>query len=247
MFLKFDDLGEKTINKIAEVALSTKLEETEKLRVKVKTDPNLLAQGILESLVIDCQGLIVENALRMETINITLKTIVVSPLKALRGNIQLTKPSQGKAYISLTEADITRVFDRQIFSKKGENNQIIVDNKVVNVRLQKVNCKLLDTGKMLIEGLVKLQETGKLINVSLQITPRICQAENGVIVDNIECLQAPYLSSVLLSFIVEEAKNIFNLNNFKVDGLYLKVQSFNITQGSLKLEADAVMNQFSSI
>ncbi|MGB5768681.1 MAG: DUF2993 domain-containing protein [Crocosphaera sp.] len=246
MFLKFDDLGEKAINKIAEVALSTKLEQTEKLRVKVKTDPNLLAQGVLESLVIDCQGLIVENALRMETINITLKTIAVSPLKALMGNIQLTKPSQGKAYISLTEADITRVFDSQFFIKKVENKQIIIDNKVVNVTLQQVNCKLLDTGKMLIEGLVKLQETGKLINISLQITPRICQAGNGVIIDDIEYLKEPYLSSVLLSFVREEAKKILNLNNFKLDGFYLKVQQFNITQGSLKLEADAAMNQFPS-
>ena len=65
MFFKLDNLGEKTINKIAEVALSTKLEKRDKLAVKVKTDPNLLAKGTLESLVIDCQGLMVENALRM--------------------------------------------------------------------------------------------------------------------------------------------------------------------------------------
>ncbi|MGB5592946.1 MAG: DUF2993 domain-containing protein, partial [Crocosphaera sp.] len=102
------------------------------------------------------------------------------------------------------------------------------------------------TGKMLIEGLVKLQETGKLINISLQITPRICQAGNGVIIDDIEYLKEPYLSSVLLSFVREEAKKILNLNNFKLDGFYLKVQQFNITQGSLKLEADAAMNQFPS-
>ena len=66
MFFKLDNLGEKTINKIAEVALSTKLEKRDKLAVKVKTDPNLLAKGTLESLVIDCQGLMVENAKNAE-------------------------------------------------------------------------------------------------------------------------------------------------------------------------------------
>jgi hypothetical protein len=244
MFLKFDNLGEKTINKIAEVALSTQLEKTEKLRVKVKTDPNLLAQGTLESLVIYCQGLIVENALRMEAIKITLNSIAVSPLKALMGNIQLTKPSQGKACVLLTEADITQVFDREISKNKSKNTQVFINEKAVNISLHKVNCQLLETGKILIEGIVKLEDIREFKQVSLQITPKICQLGNGVILDDIEYLQETDLSSILLNPILEEAKNIFNLKNFKVDGFSLKVQQFNISQGSLQLQAEAGMTHF---
>ncbi|MEA5536432.1 DUF2993 domain-containing protein [Crocosphaera sp. XPORK-15E] len=244
MFLKFDNLGEKTINKIAEVALSTQLEQTEKLRVNVKTDPNLLAQGMLESLAIDCQGLILENSLRMETINITLNTIAVSPFKALMGNIQLTKPSEGKACILLTEVDITMSFAAEILRKNPKNTQVILDKKVVMVHLQQVNCRLLETGKMLIIANVKVENTGECREVSLQITPRICQAGNGVIIEDIEYFQEPELSSIVLNPILEEAKNIFNLKKFKIEGFSLKIQEVNITKGSLKLQAEAGMTHF---
>ncbi len=242
MFFKFDDLGEKTINKIAEVALSTKLEKREKLEVKVKTDPNLLAKGTLESLVIDCQGLMVENALRMESINITLNTIAVSPFKALTGNIQLTQPSRGKACVLLTEKDITRVLDRAILRK--QQNEILIDNQVVKVSLQQVTCNLLETGKILIEGRVKREDTKDIKKVSLEIQPKICQAGNGVIIDEVEYLQEADLSSTLLDPILQEAKSILNLKNFKVDGLSLKVEEFNIKQGALQLEAEAGMTHF---
>lgn len=242
MFFKLDNLGEKTINKIAEVALSTKLEKRDKLAVKVKTDPNLLAKGTLESLVIDCQGLMVENALRMESINITLNSIAVSPFKALTGNIQLTQPSHGKACVLLTEKDITRVLDRAILRKK--QNEIVIDEQVVKVSLKQVKCNLLDTGKILIQGIVKREDNQDNKNVSLEIKPEICRSGQGIIIDEIEYLEEPNLSSILLNPILQEAKNILNLKNFKVDGFSLKVEQFNIKQGALHLQAEAGMTYF---
>ena len=221
MFFKLDNLGKKTINKIAEVALSTKLEKRDKLAVKVKTDPNLLAKGTLESLVIDCQGLMVENALRMESINITLNSIAVSPFKALTGNIQLTQPSHGKACVLLTEKDITRVLDRAILRKK--QNEIVLDEQVVKVSLKQVKCNLLDTGKILIQGIVKREDNQDDKNVSLEIKPEICRSGQGIIIDEIEYLEEPNLSSILLNPILQEAKNILNLKNFKVDGFSLNL------------------------
>ncbi len=242
MFFKFDDLGEKTINKIAEVALSTKLEKRDKLAVKVKTDPNLLAKGTLESLVIDCQGLMVENALRMESINITLNTIAVSPFKALAGNIQLTQPSRGKACVLLTEKDISRVLEQAILRKR--QNEIVIDEQVVKVSLQQVKCSLLETGKILIQGIVKREDTKNNKRVSLEIKPKICQGGQGVIIDEIEYLEEPDLSSILLNPILKEAQSILNLKNFKVDGFSLKVEEFNIKQGALQLQAEAGMTHF---
>ncbi|MDJ0509903.1 MAG: DUF2993 domain-containing protein [Crocosphaera sp.] len=242
MFFKLDDLGEKTINKIAEVALSTKLEKRDKLEVKVKTDPNLLAKGTLESLVIDCQGLMVENSLRMESINITLNTIAVSPFKALTGNIQLTQPSQGKACVLLTENDFSRVLEQAIWRK--QQREIVIDNQVIGVALEQVSCRLLDTGKILIKGSVKREDIKDIQEVILEIKPKICQLGNGVIIDEIEYLEEAHLSSILLEPILEEAKSILNLKNFKVDGFSLKVEEFNIQRGALQLQAEAGMTHF---
>lgn len=245
MLLKFEHLGEKTINKIAEVALSTQLKKTEQLRVNVKTDPNLLAQGMLESLAIDCQGLIVEQSLRLETITITLNTIMVSPLKALMGNIQLTKPSEGKACILLTEADITSAFDTKII--KSQPTQAKIEGKLIQVTFQTFNVQLLDTGKILVSAQVNLENTRGIREVSLQMTPHICQLGNGVIIEDVEYLQEPTLSSVILQPIIEEAEKIFNLKNFRIDGFFLKVQDLKIMQGALKLKANAGMTHFPAV
>ena len=242
MFFKFDDLGAKTINKIAEVALSSKLEKRDRLAVKVKTDPNLLAKGTLESLVIDCQGLMVENALRMESINITLNTIAVSPFQALTGNIQLTQPSRGKACVLLTEKDISSVLEQAILRKR--QNEIVIDEQVVKVSLQQVKCSLLETGKILIKGIVKREDSKNNKRVSLEMKPKICQGEKGVIIDEVKYLEEPNLSLILLNPILKEAQSIVNLKNFKVDGFSLKVEEFNIKQGALQLQAEADMTHF---
>lgn len=42
---KLEQIGENTINKIAEMALARQIEHAEKVSVKVKTDPEKLAKG----------------------------------------------------------------------------------------------------------------------------------------------------------------------------------------------------------
>jgi hypothetical protein len=92
--------GEQALNKLAEVALSTQLDEVEKLEVQVKTEPGKLAQGQLESITIDGDGLVMQEDLRMEKMEMQISSIAVNPMESSMGNIELTQPAEGKAVSS---------------------------------------------------------------------------------------------------------------------------------------------------
>lgn len=51
------NLGEQALNKIAELAFSSQLEDSDSLQVKIDTSPEKLANGELESLSIEGVGL----------------------------------------------------------------------------------------------------------------------------------------------------------------------------------------------
>ena len=112
--LLFDrrNFGEQAINKIATLALSSQLNEAQQLNVRVKTDPTLLSQGKLASLLIDGTGLVTRGDLQMQQMYLEMDEISVSPFKALMGNIVLTQPTQGTAKFVLTEKDFDRALNR---------------------------------------------------------------------------------------------------------------------------------------
>ncbi len=76
-------LGEQALNKMAELALASQLDEAEKLQVQVKTDPSKLAQGKLDSLAIEGEGLVMQEGVRMDALEMHLSPIAVNPLKTV--------------------------------------------------------------------------------------------------------------------------------------------------------------------
>jgi len=65
-------IGEATINKIATKAFETQVTQARELSVNVKVSRQNLRKGILESLEINGQGLIMKRGLSLEQMNISL-------------------------------------------------------------------------------------------------------------------------------------------------------------------------------
>lgn len=245
--INLEGLGEKTINKIAELALSSQIKQAEKFSVKVKTDPNLLAKGMLESLSINGQGLVMQKNLRMQEMKIILNSIAVSPFKALMGNIQLTQPSQGTACIVLSEADIEKAIALESLQKQIKNYKIYLDGQQVKILIEKVTCKLLADGKVAIKAIFRICETGQIREVCLTTTPRFCATARGVVIENVECIHGKELSPLLTNALIEEAKKIFNLSSFQMEGISLLINQLNVEEGKLTLQAEAGITRFPSV
>jgi hypothetical protein len=239
-------LGEQALNKIAEVALSTQLSEAERLEVQVKTDPSKLAQGELESLTIEGEGLVMQEDLRMQEMEMQISPIAVNPWKALMGNIQLTQPAEGTARIVLTEADINCAFNSEIFIKKLRNLDIAVEGKPVTLNTQRVDFHLLSDGKIALDAEVLLHQTGELRTVSLTTTPRISADGQGVSLEDTHYLQGKELSPELTKALIEKATEILNLHNFEMEGISLIIHQLDVESGKLTLQAEANVTQFPS-
>ena len=242
--LATQDLGQQTLNRIAEFALSTQLDESERLNVDIKTDPSLLAQGKLASLTIDGQGLVMQKDLRMQQMLINLENIAVSPLKALTGNIELTETSRGKADILLHDRDLNRAFNSEILRHQMQNLKMQVDQQPVTLDVLAVECHLLPQGAIGIDAKIQIQETGEIQQTYFTSIPRIKDGGRGVALDHVSYAEGKELSSELTEALLDEARKILNLNNFEMDGISLEINELDVRKGELKLSAIAQITKF---
>lgn len=238
------DLGQQTLNRIAEFALSTQLDESEKLKVDIQTDPSLLAKGKLESLTIDGKGLVMQKDLRMQKMLINLENIAVSPMKALMGNIELTETSSGEAQILLTDGDINRAFNSEALQAQMQNLQMQVDNQPVTLDVLGVECHLLEEGSVSIDAKIKIQETGELKQTYFTTIPRVSDGGRGVSLDEVSYAEGKELSQELTVALLDKARNILNLNNFEMEGISLGINQLAVRKGELKLSAIAQITKF---
>ncbi|MEK0178335.1 MAG: DUF2993 domain-containing protein [Oscillatoriales cyanobacterium] len=73
-------LGEQAIDKVVEIAISSQLDESESLSVNVQTQPMQLAQGEVDSVTIDGEGLVLKQDLRVAKLQVKVNDISVNPL-----------------------------------------------------------------------------------------------------------------------------------------------------------------------
>jgi hypothetical protein len=242
--LATQDLGQQTLNRIAEFALSTQLDESESLSVDIQTDPSLLAQGKLSSLTIDGQGLVMQKDLRMQQMLIQLENIAVSPIKALTGNIELTETSRGQAHILLKDSDINRAFNSQTLRDQMQNLQMQVDQQWVTLDVLEVECHLLPQGAIGIDAKIRIQETGEIQQTYFTSIPQVRDGGRGVSLDQVSYAEGKELSPQLTEALLTEARNILNLKNFEMDGIALEINQLNVKKGELKLSAIAQITKF---
>ncbi|MER3589044.1 MAG: DUF2993 domain-containing protein, partial [Mastigocladus sp. ERB_26_1] len=150
-------LGEQALNKAVEMGLSSQLDEVENLDVNVKAEPLNLVQGQVETVSIDGEGLVMQQELRMEKIEMEISSVAINPLSAAFGKIELTKPTQGRALVVLTEEDINRAFNSEYIRSQLQGQKIQVDGQLMTVVPQKVEFRLPGDGKVALSGTLVLK------------------------------------------------------------------------------------------
>lgn len=235
---KLDNIGEKTINKIAEMAFKSQIKEAKHLSVQVKTNKNKLSQGILESLNIEGCELKTQKDLKLEKLQITLSNIGVNPLKALIGNVQLTQPSEGKADIVLNEKDMEKAFNIHSLNQQLEKIDIHHHDNL-KVTFSQVNCRILTNGILNIEVKLKILNTQTIEIICLTLKPSICNSGQGIFLTEVKCNQGKQFSSFVINLILEESAKILNLDDFVMDGISLNVNDLTMEEGKFNLFAMA--------
>ncbi|MBE9211604.1 DUF2993 domain-containing protein [Plectonema cf. radiosum LEGE 06105] len=236
-------LGEQALNKVAEIGLSSQLDEVEDLNVDIKTNPFKAIQGEVESVDIDGDGLVMEKDLRMEELDMHIENVAINPMSAAFGKIELTKPTLGSARVVLLEEDINRAFNSEYVQQQLQSQKININGRPTNILPQKVDFRLPGDNKIQLNATVLLKETGETNQVAFSAVPRVSAGGKTVTLENVEYDKNQENSSELAEALINQTSELLNLSNFDLEGMDLTVKSLEVETGKLVLLAEAYVEK----
>lgn len=239
-------MAEQAINKAAEMGLASQLDEVEKLEVAVDTDPGKLIQGQLDSVEVKGEGLVMQQHLRMEELDMQMNQISINPLSVAFGKIELTRPTDASARVVLTEADVNQAFNSEYISQMLQNQEVKVDGKSTIIDTKKVDFRLPGDGKVGLSAQVFLHQTNQNQQVSFTAVPHISADGQSVKLENIQYTDGKEISPELTDALIEKASDILNFSNFDLKGISFRLKSLNVEAGKMTLFADARVEQIPS-
>ncbi len=239
-------LGEQAIDKVAEIAIASRLDGSESFSVTVNTDPGQLAQGEVEAVNVEGKGLVMQQDLRVEELEIHIKDIAVNPLSAMFGKIELNGPAFGTARAVLTESDINRAFNSEYISSKLNNLKVTVEGKPLTIDVKTMECQLLPTGKIALNAEVLVQETASTEKIYFTAKPQVAAGGWAIALQDVEYPENKEFAPELTAALADKAGEVLNLRNFELEGMSLRIQQLDVEAGSLTLQAEAKVEQFPS-
>jgi len=237
-------LGEQAIDKVAEIAIASKLDESETLSVTVNTDPIQLAMGSVEAVAFEGKGLVMQQDLRVEDLQIHIKDIAVNPLTAMFGKIELNGPALGAARVVLTESDLNRAFNSEYISRKLKNLKVTVDGKLLTLDVPTMECQLLQTGKITVNAEVLVRETASTEKIYFTAKPQLEAGGWAISLQDVEYPENKEFSPEFTAAVADKAGEVLNLRNFELEGMSLRIQQLNVEAGLLTLQAEAKVEEF---
>ncbi|MBW4580491.1 MAG: DUF2993 domain-containing protein [Tildeniella nuda ZEHNDER 1965/U140] len=238
------DLGEQAISKVAEVGLSSQLDEVENLDVDIKTDPGKMLSGSVDSVTVSATGMVMQKDLRVESMQLSTNQIAINPLSAAFGKIELTQPTDAETQIVLTEADINRAFNSEFIRDKLQNLQVHVNGELVTVDTKQVEFKLPGDSKVLLSTDVVLEQAGETKRVAFTAVPRVSADGQSIALDNLEYIEGKDLSPELTDALLNQANELLDLRNFQLGEMALRLKMLEAQKGKLLLRAIAHIEQF---
>ncbi|MGC1395887.1 MAG: DUF2993 domain-containing protein [Coleofasciculaceae cyanobacterium] len=236
------DLGEQALSKAAEVAMTTQLDEAEKLDVNIRTDPVKLVQGQLDSVKIEGEGLVMKKDLRAEEVKVQTNNIAINPLTAAFGKIELTRPTEAEAQVVLTEQDLERAFNSDFIRSKLQNLEVNIEGKPTKIDTSKIEFRLPSESKIAFNAEIVIQETGETKQVAFTAVPRM-NAGQRILLEDIQYAEGAE-DSPLTAALLETAKELLDLSNFELPGMSLRLKNLEVQTGKMILQGQAHIEKF---
>lgn len=237
------DLGKQALNKVAEVGLSSQLDEVEDLKVDVETDPMKLMSGEVDSVEIEGKGMVMQKDLRVEEMQVKTGNVAVNPLKAAFGQLELTHPTNATVQVILTEADINRAFNSQYIQEKLQNLEVDVNGDRVTVDTQQVEFGLPGDGKVALKTDVLMRNTGETRHTAFTAVPHMEQGGQQIVLENVQYESGQELSPELTQALLAAAGELLDLRNFELEGMDLRLRNLDVQPNRLLIEAEARVEQ----
>ena len=235
-------LGGKAISKVAEMGISSQLDEVEELNVDIRTDPGKVVQGDVDSVAVEGKGLVIKEDLRMERLEINTSAVSIDPLSVVFGNIELTHPTEAEARIVLTEPDLNRALNSDYLRAKIQDLQLDMQGQPVKINILRSRLRLPGEGKFVMDADFSLQEGGELKHMKATVIPHLQPNEQRI---SLEILSAEGqgLTPELVNAILQEITTLLDLRNFEIPGMSLQLETFEVQEGQINIHASTYIEQ----
>jgi hypothetical protein len=232
-------LDEQAIAQAAQLGLSSQLDSAEKLDVDIRTDLIKVIQGQADSINITGQGLVLQEDIRVQEIELQLDKVAIDPLSALFGQIELTHPVNAIAKFVVTQEDLNRTLSSDYAKNQMPKLELDVDGQIVTLAMQQVELLLPSEGKIAVNGSALLTEMGKtrLLGFNAVIRPRT--ANMPILIESFLCKDGQNISLELAVALLEQMKQLTQLPFIELEKMAIRVKELEVHPGRLTLYTEA--------
>ncbi|MBW4699629.1 MAG: DUF2993 domain-containing protein [Aphanocapsa lilacina HA4352-LM1] len=174
--------AERALNRAVELGIENTLQEVESVEVNVRTDPLKAIAGKADSVSVQGQGLVIDEQLRVEALEVQSDGLAVDPLAVLFGRLKLRESVNTTARVVLTEADLNRLLASSSVRGNLQNLVLRADGQTVNVAVDVLQIHLHQSGRLQLT-VELLHESGRRERLTLAATPCPGERESSL------CLQ----------------------------------------------------------
>ena len=238
-------LGEQALSKVAELGITSQLDEVEELTVDIRTDPIKVIQGEVDSVTIEGKGMVIQQDLRMEKLEINTNTVSIDPLSVVFGNVELTQPANADARIVLTESDLNRALSSDYLKSKLRVLKLQHQGQPITIDIQHIQLGLPGDGKILINADFLVLEKVEQKHVNATCRPYLDQSTQRI---NLEILSAEGqgLTPELAGAIFDQITPLLDLKNFELPGMSLHLRELDVQVGQIVMGANTHIEQIPS-
>lgn len=240
------DLGGQALNKVAEIGISSQLDEVKNLDVEIETDSLKLISGAVDSVSIKAEGLVMQHDLRIEEMEVHTGHVALNPLSVAFGKIELTRPTDADTHVVLTEKDVNRAFNSDFIRDKMQDLNVHVNGELATVDAHQIEFGLPGDGKIFLSTTVTLQTTQEQKRVAFTTVPKVGQCGQQVLLEEVQYVEGQDLPPELTEALLSQARELLNLKNFELDGMVLRLKKLDVQKGRLVLESEAHVDHFPS-
>lgn len=240
------DLGGQALNKVAEIGISSQLDEVKNLDVEIETDSLKLMSGAVDSVSIKAEGLVMQHDLRIEEMEVHTGHVALNPLSVAFGKIELTRPTDADTHVVLTEKDVNRAFNSDFIRDKMQDLNVHVNGELATVDAHQIEFGLPGDGKIFLSTAVTLQTTQEQKRVAFTTVPKVGQCGQQVLLEEVQYVEGQDLPPELTEALLSQARELLNLKNFELDGMALRLKKLDVQKGRLVLESEAHVDHFPS-
>ncbi|MGV0027606.1 LmeA family phospholipid-binding protein [Phormidesmis priestleyi] len=241
-------IEEQVLSEIAKQGLFTQIETAENIEVDVKTDLLKAVQGTVDSVVVTGQGIVIQEEIRVEQLEIQTDRISINPLSAIFGNLELDKPVNTTARIVLTETDINQAVNSEFVSQKIPTLDLNVEGNIVKLELLfPLEIKLPSDEKMHIGGQVKIHESSSVQQVSFAAVALHRTDSHPILLESFYCAPDHGQSIAFMIALMQKMQELTHQPYFELEENRLRIVSMDVKPGSLSLEVEIQARQVPSI